>query len=557
MTVDKSNVTISETTDSTGTQKITVAVMDQYSAAYNNYAPSQPELKSSNNPSGLTVSAAKSAKNKTTITISASGATVGTYAYTMDLTDSEKSTNVKKVSFSVTVSKQLQNVTYALVMMNDTQDTVISKVDTTVTKDEFQAITLKPTIVAKNNGSITSNASASVVSIGALKLTKNGATVSNTKGIYTGTGDNAGIATAEVYVRTGDGSAAPCVKNLEPGTYTLSLVAKINNGTNIKDYNMSTSFVVEDSQKVFEASVKKENVTNNSYSTLKQIFEDTEYVTFSYAGHDLHTPVSYPYTYADADYTKVNAKSIRVKKVSMDVTVPGTDRIVRLTADVNRTFTFGSAITSAKDSVSEDIEAVIKKYTSATPLSTASQAALVAEYADITTAFNGLTAGEQSSLKPSYDKLTALCEAEAGAYITAKEQTEADAKADLAIVENAVKAVSGAAVSKEVKQTYTIVSGSTITVTPSVISVTGKHASAAITGDNVTLINTAGSIGFKVDPDTNTKTLENGDEIKITYEIAATNTDGGTGVSYTTDVTTITVVYTYVIANTSWTAVIQ
>ena len=341
MTVDKSSVTVSEQASAAGSQKITVAVMDQYSAPYTNFDVAQPELKSSNNPGSLSVTASARSNNKTTITVdSSSGATVGSYIYTMDLTDTNNANNVKKVSFTVIVSKKLtNNESYALVMMNGT-DTV-SKVDTTVTADDFSDIVLTPTVVAKNNGSITGEAD--VVSISALKLTKNGAAVDNTDNrIF----NKDATQTSESAIKVATGTN-PIVKWLEPGTYTVSFIARINMGTRgTNNQNMSTSFVVEDSQKEFKASVKKEAV-DSSITKLDGVFNNTDYVTFTYAGHELEQGT---YTYASAKYTQVNnGKSLRVTKVTMNVLVPGTNgKTVQMTADVNRTFTFGSGVTTVE-----------------------------------------------------------------------------------------------------------------------------------------------------------------------------------------------------------------
>ncbi len=386
MTVDRSNVTVADSTaDGVGSEKITVAVMDQYSDNYSKYSVAQPVLRSNNNPGSLSVTATKGTDHKTVITVSAAGgANVGTYSYTMDLVDSENANNTKKVSFSVTVSKTLASAqTYALVMMNVSD--VVSKVDTTVTTDAYSATTLVPTIVTKNNGSITGKAN-NVVSISAIKLTKNGATVDNKNNIY-GSSDGT-IANAQVKVTEINGSVIK--KNLEPGTYTVSFKATITvNGTN-KVQDMSTSFVVEDSQKVFEVSVKKQSVANGK-TTLKDVFEDTDYATFAYAGNELDK-AEYTYTYDSADTTKINANSIRVNKVTMNVVLPGTNgKTVQMTAAVNRTFTFGNAI-STPDVVKTAIANIESSYTA-----TSTSAAIISNYLTTKSNFDQLTASEKTT----------------------------------------------------------------------------------------------------------------------------------------------------------------
>ncbi len=390
MTVDRSNVTVADSTaDGVGSEKITVAVMDQYSDNYSKYSVAQPVLRSNNNPGSLSVTARKGTDHKTVITVSAAGgANVGTYSYTMDLVDSENANNTKKVSFSVTVSKTLASAqTYALVMMNGSD--VVSKVDTTVTTDAYSATTLVPTIVTKNNGSITGKAN-NVVSISAIKLTKNGATVDNKNNIY-GSSDGT-IANAQVKVTEINGSVIK--KNLEPGTYTVSFKATITvNGTN-KVQDMSTSFVVEDSQKVFEVSVKKQSVANGM-TNLKNVFEDTEYATFAYAGNEL-AKEDYAYYYDSADTTKINANSIRVNKVTMNVVLPGTNgKTVQMTAAVNRTFTFGNAI-STPDVVNTAIADIEKNFTA-----TSTSAAIISSYYSVKSNYNQLTASEKASVKPA------------------------------------------------------------------------------------------------------------------------------------------------------------
>ena len=418
MTVDKSSVTVSESmTDTSGSQKITIAVMDQYSEPYTKFSAGNLELKTNKAPGGLNVSVGAPANNKVTITIdTASGtANVGTYSYTVDLTDTENANNVKKVSFSVTVAKQLStsNTSYALVMMNSTQDTVITKVDTTVTADTYSATTLKPTIVTKNNGSITGKAGSEIVSMGALKLTKNGAGVDNSANIYAPTA-SAALSAAQVKVTEKNG-AGVIKKNLSAGTYTVSFKASIDtnsDGTADKVQDMSTSFVVEDSQKVFEASVKKESVAAGK-STLQDVFEDPDYVSFAYAGHEL-AKADYNYTYADANYTRINANMIRVNKVTMNVTLPGTNnQIVQMTADVNRTFTFGTAI-ATKANVDANITAFKKAYadTNGTALkanmTTTDLENAVSNALAVKNAYSTLSAADQDAVEDAKDNIVTL-----------------------------------------------------------------------------------------------------------------------------------------------------
>ena len=437
--------------------------MDQYSKAYDNYTPAAAaELKSSNNPGNLSVTAAQiPGTNKTAITIdSTGGATVGTYSYTLDLTDNGNDNNVKKVSFSVTVSKKLANETLALVMMNG--DDVVSKTDTTVTADTFTATTLQPTIVKKSNGSITGKATAlEVVSMGALKLTKNGVVVKNDPVIYGPVGGDTAIGSmdsANVFIKVteGDGlSAATAIKkNLAPGTYTVSFDATVLDANgNQKKQTFSTSFVVEDSQKVFEASVKKTTVTD--HGTPEDLFNDSAYVKFSYAGTELDD--STYCQYKGAKYTKVNNnKSIRVENVTMTVALPGTGatpKYVDMKADINFSFNFTSGVTTQ----------------------------------EMTDAAN-------------------LAEA------------KACAEADLAVVKNAILAISGASLTASV----TTVSGSTITVAVSGQAVAVTASGVSVATQSAVCTSGGGTIGTGVV----TGSANAGDTISIVYTITGSCTVG-------------------------------
>ena len=77
-------------------------------------------------------------------------------------------------------------------------------------------------------------------------------------------------------------------------------------------------------------------------SELSQVFENPNYVTFTYAGHELKAG----YYYDSAKYSKVNdGKSLRFTTVTMKVPLPDADgRFVKMTADINQTFTFASGV---------------------------------------------------------------------------------------------------------------------------------------------------------------------------------------------------------------------
>ena len=442
MTVDKSSVTVAQNGSAAGTQRITIAVMDQYADAYKKYTPAtKPEIKNGKDDSNLVFSVTGPSNNKTYVDVYSNGAAEGTYVYTLDLTDDEKGTNVKKVTFSVTVSKNLTaKTTYGLVIMDKDQEHVVSKVDTTVNAGGHTAITLMPTIVEKNNGSITGKATIGatekVVSYGALTLTKNGVTVKNDNNIYTNTGKN--VQTNNAVIKVTEYKSAvgfpvgtqSVVKNLEAGTYTLTLTATVKEGTKTVKQNMSTSFVVEDSQKVFEATVKDESV-EKGISTLEKVFENTDYVTFSYAGHVIDTKkFDYQYVSAETTYTNVK-KALRVKKVTIDIELPGTDNIVRMTANVDRTFTFVDDITSAA-SVSNAINAFNSAYTDKDgslkdTLSTTALLKVIDEAQSIkaNSQAASLTASEQAALEESADKAIEVAKEAAVAILSSEDASAA------------------------------------------------------------------------------------------------------------------------------------
>lgn len=373
---------------------------------------------------------------------------------------------------------------------------------------------------------------------------------------------------------------------------------------------MSTSFVVEDSQKVFEASVKAEKIDKN-YSSLDAVFEDPDYVKFSYAGHELGKVAGTDnYAYASSKNTKVNDKSTRVEKVTMNVELPGTstsgidNKVVQMTAPVNRTFTFTSVPTTdsnVKASINtvkafadsnNDLKSGLTKANLSTIVSKAVQAKN--EYEELTTAEqdvleddrdDAVEIGEKAALVivkdvTTYGEVLSLDVfdilgvknakvANFAAYktlmadssitglssvssATSALQSMVDSVADAPVavsltydaVVSAIKTVSGTTLSAS----YSVVSTSSVTATASGIHVsgTGITTTSAIS-DNST---DDTSIGF-----THTGSAVVGDIITIEYAIAVTKdaTCGSAKVPYS-KTGTVTVKYECTTAGTAGTS---
>lgn len=343
LTLDKTNITVSNVVALNDKVKVTATVNDQYGEKFPTNG--NVTVTCTAKPSTVTDNDIKTANkyysvNGTSVTFKGvSGATSltdGTYVYKVEYTQNNVTTAPAYVT--VLIKKAEGNINYVL-------EGTASEIDTKITDGNDKIVTFT---MYQTKGDVKSEAVTGV----SYEVKKDGKTV--TDALITTNSEG------QLVVKALDATSGSTVKKLTSGTYTIIGTYTTGSGDDKTDYTRVATLVIKDSQAGLTVTQKAAKTTTTSITTGSALLFDAK--TFELANADADKDVSgnakikitkvegacaaknlpNGSSLADVVFSNTNNDVVTITKVTAEVTIKGV--VYEMSVDVNYVVTVVSSL---------------------------------------------------------------------------------------------------------------------------------------------------------------------------------------------------------------------